>query len=199
MPLASEVSEELKGEVEGGAAAAGSPPDDDDAAAAAAVAAAVAAARGKLVYVGSAGGLESKRALASILREARQAALPSPCRDSSDRGGVSDGGGAGAIGSPPALVVFGSGWRTEGGGEWADVWGGVLPHSPGALERVYGAAFAVLGATMDDQREYGMVSASEGGDKAARSRRHRCTSLPRGDRQRSLDLSRCRRSRASPR
>lgn len=90
-----------------------------------AIEAAVRAAFKKLVYVGSAGGIAAKRALAALLREASIAELPN------------------ANGSPP-LVIFGVGWESEP--EWAPYWAGVLPHVPGALNQIYGASFAVLGA-----------------------------------------------------
>lgn len=128
-----------------------------------AVSNAVLMATNKIVYVGSMGGLESKSLLAPLLREAMKANLTS-CHQCK---------------SP--LVVFGAGW--DNSQEFKHIWGGLLPHAPGALSRVYDVAFAVigmmfyhcaffkfkyilkffpyssvLGATMDDQRDYGMVN-----------------------------------------
>lgn len=85
----------------------------------------------KLVYVGSALGLSTKRKLLPMLLEAAR--------------------------STAGLDLWGSGWGSVGPAELADCcWRGVLPH--GELGRVYGEALAVLGATMDGQREAGMIN-----------------------------------------
>jgi hypothetical protein len=114
------------------------------------VLAAVAAARGKLVYVGSAGGLGSKQALVALLAAAANATLP--LADANADAGVASAGTAagalaGAAAAPPPpvppvpLVIFGARWGLEP--QWAPYWAGVLPHEPGALAAVYESAFAV--------------------------------------------------------
>jgi hypothetical protein len=112
------------------------------------VLAAVAAARGKLVYVGSAGGLGSKQALVALLAAAANATLP--LADANADAGVASastaaGALAGAAAAPPPppvpLVIFGARWGLEP--QWAPYWAGVLPHEPGALAAVYESAFAV--------------------------------------------------------
>ena len=101
------------------------------------VEAAVAAARGKLVYVGSAGGIHSKVALVNLLTAAANATLPS----------LNANSGTDVETSPPLsdnalpLVIFGARWDLAP--EWALYYAGVLPHEPGALAAVYQSAFAV--------------------------------------------------------
>ncbi|CAM9339772.1 unnamed protein product, partial [Choristocarpus tenellus] len=56
--------------------------------------------------------------------------------------------------APYGLDIYGSGWA--GVHEFSRFWKGVLPD--GELGLVYGKALAVLGVTMDDQRENGMVN-----------------------------------------
>lgn len=85
----------------------------------------------KLIYVGSALGLSTKHKLLPMLLEAAR--------------------------STAGLELWGSGWGSVGPAELADCcWRGVLPH--GELGRIYGEALAVLGATMDGQREAGMIN-----------------------------------------
>ncbi|CAM9347902.1 unnamed protein product [Discosporangium mesarthrocarpum] len=55
---------------------------------------------------------------------------------------------------PFGLDIYGSGWDLIP--EFSQFWRGVLPD--GELAHVYGTALAVLGVTMDDQRESGMVN-----------------------------------------
>jgi hypothetical protein len=143
-------------------------------------------ARGKLVYVGSAGGLESKAMLAPLLREAKNARLPappiSPLHSLHSQSQSSQSPSSSSSSSSSSLVIFGSGWGGEE--EWASCcWGGVLPHKDGALDEVYRASFAVLGATMDDQREYGMVR-----EKKRERERVEITKMRRGHFSSSLSL-----------
>ena len=111
-----------------------------------------------MVYVGSAGGIDSKRMLAPLLRETvRLHALSSPPSSSSSFSSSSSSAAAAdgeGYAFPP--LVPGMGW--QGFPEFEPYWKGVLPHARGALGQVYGAAAAVLGATMDGQRNYGMVN-----------------------------------------
>ena len=100
------------------------------------VEAAVAAARGKLVYVGSAGGIHSKIALVKLLTAAANATLPALHADS----GVDEEASLRSKSAPP-LVIFGARWDLVP--EWAPYYAGVLPHEPGALAAVYQSAFAV--------------------------------------------------------
>ena len=119
------------------------------------MAAAVAAARGAVVYVGSAGGIDSKRMLAPLLREAARlhAASSSASSPNASAAAATAAAAAAAASSSsssstayPRLVIFGMGW--QGQPEFAPYWAGVLPHTRGALSAVYTAAAAVLGATV---------------------------------------------------
>lgn len=82
----------------------------------------------RLVYVGSALGLATKRELLAMLLEARDFGLD----------------------------LWGSGWGSVGPEELKPYWRGVLPH--GDLALAYASAFAVLGSTMDGQRGQGMIN-----------------------------------------
>lgn len=84
----------------------------------------------RLVYVGSALGLSTKRNLLEMLLEAAE--------------------------SSAGLDLWGTGWNTVGPKELLGSWRGVLPH--GELGNTYRAALAVLGATMDGQRDQGMIN-----------------------------------------
>ena len=88
------------------------------------------AKRAPLVYVGSALGIETKRNLVAMLREAA----------ATDRG----------------LELWGSGWGEVGPEDLRPFYRGILPH--GELASCYAGAGAVLGATMDGQRDAGMVN-----------------------------------------
>ncbi|KAF0698009.1 Aste57867_11340 [Aphanomyces stellatus] len=79
-----------------------------------------------VVFIGNAVGINTKRDLAVMLREA----------------------------IPFGLVIYGFAWDLFP--EFTPYWGGVLP--PEDLPRVYAAATAVLGATMDAQRANGMIN-----------------------------------------
>ena len=85
---------------------------------------------GPYVYVGSALGVDTKRNLVQMLREAQN----------TSRG----------------LELWGSGWRDVGPPDLLKSYRGLLPH--GELANCYAKAGAVLGATMDGQREKGMVN-----------------------------------------
>ena len=160
VPLAAEAGEKSEAVVQAAeepraATAAAAATAEATAVATAEVSSAVAAATGRLVYVGTAGGLESKRALAAILREAASASLPRHPRGGGDDGDSDDVGDDVA----PPLALFGSGWG--GHPEWAPFWRGVLPHAPGALDAVYRAAFAVIGAwSHKNQKNYVLLLAS---------------------------------------
>lgn len=106
------------------------------------VARAVALSKDKLVYVGSVGGLESKLLLAPLLREAMKANLPI-CQTTSLINRTSSSHVSNGQFDCSPLVVFGSGWGDSV--EFSSIWGGLLPHAPGALTRVYEVAFAVIG------------------------------------------------------
>lgn len=79
----------------------------------------------RIVYVGSALGLETKQNLVTMLKEADEFGLD----------------------------LWGKGW---GDTDLKENWRGVLPH--GQLTTVYSKAYAILGATMDGQREAGMIN-----------------------------------------
>ena len=55
---------------------------------------------------------------------------------------------------PYGLVVYGKGWEVES--EFAHLWRGVLPLED--LQKVYSSAMAVIGTTMDAQRDMGMIN-----------------------------------------
>ena len=78
------------------------------------------------MYVGTVGGIHSKRMLRQMLLEALEF----------------------------GLVIFGKGW--ENMEEFAGNYKGVL--EPHLLSAVYSSSLAVLGATMDAQRDYGMIN-----------------------------------------
>ena len=79
------------------------------------VRAAVEAVRGRVLYLGSAGGLGTKQMLAPMLAEAAE--------------------------TEQGLVILGNGWGEEP--RWAPYWRGVLPHVSGALAAVYSEAAAI--------------------------------------------------------
>lgn len=85
-----------------------------------------------LIYVGSALGIETKKNLVAMLREA-------------------------AFETALGLDLWGSGWGSVGPSDLADCcYRGLLP--PDALAGAYANASGVLGATMDGQRDAGMVN-----------------------------------------
>ena len=87
-------------------------------------------ASGPYVYVGSALGVDTKKNLVQMLREAQN----------TSRG----------------LELWGSGWNDVGPPDLLKSYRGLLPH--GELANCYSKAGAVLGATMDGQRDKGMVN-----------------------------------------
>ena len=87
-------------------------------------------ASGPYVYVGSALGVDTKKNLVQMLREAQN----------TSRG----------------LELWGSGWNDVGPEDLLPSYKGLLPH--GELANCYARAGAVLGATMDGQRDKGMVN-----------------------------------------
>jgi spore maturation protein CgeB len=94
----------------------------------------------EIVFVGTAGGIiaSTKIHLASILRAVLLAANENENEDETQI----------------ELVIYGSGWNEVP--EFRKYWRGVLPMTD--LRAVYSGALAVLGVTMDSQREEGMIN-----------------------------------------